>query len=131
MLFVVVILAATYCVVNGVHDAGNAIAAPIVTGAMRPAPAVIVAAVFHVVGALAVGTAVAATIAGIAIVPADRMLEVLGAAVLGALVWSLITLVGVSPAAPATVWLEPWPARHWPKAAPAPCIGVASMVFVR
>jgi len=93
VLFVVVILAAIYCVVNGVHDAGNAIAAPIVTGAMRPAPAVVVAAVFHVVGALVVGTAVAATIAGIAIVPEDRMLQVLGAAVLGALVWSLVTLL--------------------------------------
>ncbi len=93
MLFVVVILAATYCVVNGIHDAGNAIAAPIVTRAMRPAPAVVVAAVFHVVGALVVGTAVAATIAGIAIVPEDRMLQVLGAAVLGALVWSVVTLL--------------------------------------
>ncbi len=93
MLFVVVILAATYCVVNGIHDAGNAIAAPIVTRAMRPAPAVVVAAVFHVVGALVVGTAVAATIAGIALVPEDRMLQVLGAAVLGALVWSVVTLL--------------------------------------
>lgn len=92
MLVIVVILAAAYCLVNGVHDAGNAIAAPIMTGAMRPASAVVVAAIFHVVGALVVGTAVAATIAGIAIVPADHMLEVLGAAVLGALAWSLVTL---------------------------------------
>jgi len=92
MLVVVVLLAAAFAVVNGVHDAGNAIAAPIVTGAMRPGSAVVTAAVFHVVGALVVGTAVAATIAGIPIVPADHMLEVLGAAVLGALVWSLLTL---------------------------------------
>ena len=92
MLVVVVLLAAVFAVVNGVHDAGNAIAVPIVTGAMRPASAVVTAAVFHVVGALVVGTAVAATIAGIAIVPADHMLEVLGAAVLGAVVWSLLTL---------------------------------------
>ena len=92
MLVVVLVLSGAFGVVNGVHDAGNAIAAPIVTGAMRPAPAVIVAAVFHVVGALVVGTAVAATVAGIAIVPADQMLQVLGAAVLGALVWSSLTL---------------------------------------
>lgn len=92
MLVVVVVLAAAFALVNGIHDAGNAIAAPIVTGAMRPAPAVVVAAMFHVIGALVVGTAVAATIAGIAIVPANHMLEVLGAAVLGALVWSLTTL---------------------------------------
>ncbi len=92
MLLVVVGLAAAFAVVNGVHDAGNAIAAPIVTGAMRPAPAVVSAAVFHVIGALVVGTAVAATIAGIVLVPADQMLEVLGAAILGAVVWSLVTL---------------------------------------
>lgn len=92
MFVVVILLAAAFAVVNGVHDAGNAIAAPIVTGAMRPAPAVVTAAVFHVVGALVVGTAVAATIGGIAIVPTGDMLEVLGAAVLGALVWSLLTL---------------------------------------
>jgi inorganic phosphate transporter, PiT family len=92
MFVVVVLLAAAFAVVNGVHDAGNAIAAPIVTGAMRPVSAVVTAAVFHVVGALVVGTAVAATIAGIVIVPPDHMLEVLGAAVLGALVWSLLTL---------------------------------------
>lgn len=92
MLVVVLVLSGAFGVVNGVHDAGNAIAAPIVTGAMRPAPAAIVAAVFHVVGALVVGTAVAATVAGIAIVPADQMLQVLGAAVLGALVWSSLTL---------------------------------------
>ncbi|MGB7051919.1 MAG: inorganic phosphate transporter [Acidimicrobiales bacterium] len=92
MLLVVIGLSAAFAVVNGVHDAGNAIAAPIVTGAMRPAPAVVLAAVFHVVGALVVGTAVAATIAGIVVVPAEQMLEVLAAAVLGALVWNLVTL---------------------------------------
>ena len=92
MLFVVVLLSAAFAVTNGVHDAGNAIAAPIVTGAIRPAPAVVWAAIFHVVGALVVGTAVAATIAGIVIVPSDKMLGVLAAAVLGALLWSLLTL---------------------------------------
>ncbi len=92
MLLVVVLLSAAFAVTNGVHDAGNAIAAPIVTGAIRPAPAVVWAAIFHVVGALVVGTAVAATIAGIVIVPPDKMLEVLAAAVLGALLWSLLTL---------------------------------------
>ncbi len=85
-------LSAAFAVANGVHDAGNAIAAPIVTGAMRPASAVVWAAVFHVLGALVLGTAVAATIAGIVIVPTDKTLEVLAAAVLGALVWNLLTL---------------------------------------
>jgi inorganic phosphate transporter, PiT family len=92
VLVVVVGLSAVFAVVNGIHDAGNAIAAPVVTGAMRPASAVVVAAVFHVIGALVVGTAVAATIAGIVVVPADQMLEVLAAAVVGALVWNVVTL---------------------------------------
>ena len=92
MLFVVVLLCGAFCLVNGVHDAGNAIAAPVVTRASRPGPAVAFAAIFHVLGALVVGTAVAETIAGIAHVPTDQMLAVLAAAVLGALIWNLVTL---------------------------------------
>ncbi len=57
-----------------------------------PAPAVALAAVFHVVGALVVGTAVAATVAGIVLVPARSDVRGAGAAVLGALVWNLVTL---------------------------------------
>jgi PiT family inorganic phosphate transporter len=92
VLFAVVALAVVFGLVNGIHDAGNAIAAPIVTNALRPGPAVVLAAVFHVIGALVVGTAVAATVAGIIDVPTDQILVVLGAAVTGALVWNLATL---------------------------------------
>jgi PiT family inorganic phosphate transporter len=91
-LVIVLGLAAAFGLVNGIHDAGNAIAVPVVTGALRPGPAVGIAAAFHVVGALAVGTAVAATIAGIIAVPADQALPVLAAAVTGALVWNVATL---------------------------------------
>jgi inorganic phosphate transporter, PiT family len=92
MVFVVIVLAAAFGLVNGVHDAGNAIAAPVVTRALRPGTAVVMAAVFHVFGALAVGTAVAATIGSIISVPAAQLLPVLGAAVTGALVWNTFTL---------------------------------------
>jgi inorganic phosphate transporter, PiT family len=92
VLVVIIGLAAAYCLTNGVHDAGNAIAAPVMTGALRPAPAVVLAAAFHIVGALVVGAAVAATIAGIIDVPQDQVLVVIAAAVLGALLWSLLTL---------------------------------------
>lgn len=92
MLVAVAMLVAGFGLVNGVHDAGNAVAAPVVTRALRPGPAVAMAAVFHVVGALVVGTAVAATIAGIVAVPRSQALAVLGAAVLGALAWNLLTL---------------------------------------
>lgn len=93
MLVTVLVLAAAFGFVNGVHDAGNAIAVPVVTGALRPPAAVGVAAVSHMVGALTVGTAVAATVASIVIVPSDQMLVVLAAAVVGALVWNLVTLL--------------------------------------
>ena len=92
MLIVVEVLAVAFGLVNGVHDAGNAIAAPVVTRALRPGSAVTLAAVFHVVGALAVGVAVATTVAGIVDLPNERLLVVVGAALTGALIWNLVTL---------------------------------------
>lgn len=92
MLVVVLLLCAAFGLVNGVHDAGNAIAAPVVTRTLRPGPAVTLAAVFHVLGALTVGTAVAATVAGIVAVSGHQALVVIGAAVTGALTWNLATL---------------------------------------
>jgi len=92
VLFVVILLAVGFGLVNGIHDAGNAIAAPIVTRAMRPGSAIVLASVFHVLGALLIGTAVAVTVAGIMSVPVDQVLPVLGAAITGALVWNVATL---------------------------------------
>jgi inorganic phosphate transporter, PiT family len=92
VIVIVIGLAAIFGLVNGVHDAGNAIAAPVVTNALRPGSAIALATAFHVVGALVVGTAVAATVAGIVSVPTSQGLVVLGAAILGALAWSLATL---------------------------------------
>lgn len=92
MFVVVVMLAISFGIINGVHDAGNAIAAPIATHAMRPGRAVALAAACHVAGALSVGTAVALTVAGIVSVPSADLLEVLGAALVGALVWNIVTL---------------------------------------
>jgi inorganic phosphate transporter, PiT family len=92
MLAVVVSLSLCFGLANGVHDAGNAIAAPIATRAMTPRAAVALASVFHFVGALVVGTAVAATVAGIVAVPRAEVLGVLGAALCGALIWNLATL---------------------------------------
>lgn len=92
MLVIVLLLCAAFGLVNGVHDAGNSIAAPVVTRALRPGPAVLLAAVFHVLGALTLGTAVAATVAGIVAVQGHQALTVIGAAAMGALAWNLITL---------------------------------------
>ncbi|MGA8296692.1 MAG: inorganic phosphate transporter [Acidimicrobiales bacterium] len=91
MLIAVLALSIAFGLVNGLHDAGNAIAAPIVTRALRPESALVLSAVSHVAGALVVGTAVATTLAGIVSVPGGELLATLGAAVSGALVWSLFT----------------------------------------
>ncbi|HLN07205.1 MAG TPA: inorganic phosphate transporter [Acidimicrobiales bacterium] len=92
MFVAVVVLCIAFGLTNGLHDAGNAIAAPIVTRAMRPGSALGLSAVCHVAGAILVGTAVAATVGGIVSVPSRDLLDVLGAAVVGALAWSLLTL---------------------------------------
>jgi len=92
VLIAVIALSLAFGLVNGIHDAGNAIAAPVVTHALRPAPAVLLASVFHVIGAIALGTAVAATVAGIIAVPLGDTLVVVGAAVTGALIWNGATL---------------------------------------
>lgn len=92
MIVLVELCAVAFGIVNGLHDAGNAIAAPIVTKALRPGAAITIAAVFHIVGALTVGVAVATTVAGIVNLPAERLLPVLGAAMTGALVWNVATL---------------------------------------
>jgi len=92
MLVALVVLGIAFGLTNGVHDAGNAIAAPIVTRSMRPRSAIFLSALCHVAGALAIGTAVAATIASIISVPKQDLDYVLGAAITGALIWSLVTL---------------------------------------
>jgi inorganic phosphate transporter, PiT family len=91
VLVAVILCSLLFCLVNGVHDAGNAIAAPIVTHALSPRRALVLSAVFHFVGALLVGAAVAMTVAGIISVAPSALLETLGAAVAGALLWSLFT----------------------------------------
>ncbi len=80
-----------FALTNGFHDAANAIATLVATRGARPGQAVVLAAVFNMLGALIVGSAVADTIAGIVTVaPADAV-AVVGAGVLAATVWNLLT----------------------------------------
>lgn len=87
----VVLLTLAFGVTNGFHDSANAVAALVATRAARPGAAVLLAAGGNVVGALAFGTAVASTVAGIVAVPTDRVLPVLGAAVTTAIAWNAVT----------------------------------------
>ena len=80
-----------FALTNGFHDAANAIATLVATRGARPGQAIALAAVFNMLGALLIGSAVADTIAGIVTVGAAEAVEVIGAGVLAATLWNLLT----------------------------------------
>jgi inorganic phosphate transporter, PiT family len=84
------VLAVAFDYINGFHDTANAIATSVATRALRPEYALLMAASFNFIGAFA-GTAVAKTI-GAGIVDENTTSQVVvSAALLGAIVWNLIT----------------------------------------
>lgn len=90
-LLAAIALALAYALTNGLHDASNAIAALVATRTATPLRAVVLASVFNLLGPLAVGAAVANTIAGIVTVEPDRTAAVVGAGLVGAVAWNLLT----------------------------------------
>lgn len=91
LLALVILIALAFDVVNGFHDAANAIATVVSTRALSPPHALIVASVCNFGGAL-MGGAVAATI-GKGLVDSESIhhQEVILAALLGAIIWNLLT----------------------------------------
>ena len=90
-LVVAVALAAGFAATNGLHDAANAVATLVATRAATPLQAIVLAAVFNLLGPLLLGAAVADTIAGIVTVPPSVAVEVIGAALVAATVWNVVT----------------------------------------
>lgn len=91
LLIVVIVAALIFDYINGFHDAANAIATTVATGAMSFAAAVVVAGIFNFIGALS-GEEVAKTIAkGLVENPASVSQLVVLAALVGASVWNLLT----------------------------------------
>lgn len=90
-LFLFVLLAAlVFEYINGFHDTADAIATVVSTKVLTPRQAILMAAFFNLIGALA-GTAVAKTISGgLVSAGAVTMLTVL-CALLGAIIWNLFT----------------------------------------
>lgn len=88
LLGLIIIIALAFDVVNGFHDAANAIATVVSTRALSPQHALLVATLCNFAGAL-VGAAVAKTI-GQGLVDTDAQ-EVVLAALIGAIVWNLLT----------------------------------------
>ncbi|HEU4663448.1 MAG TPA: inorganic phosphate transporter [Dokdonella sp.] len=92
LVLLVVLIALAFEYINGFHDTANSIATVVATKVLSPGQAVLLAAATNLVGAL-LGTAVAKTIASglidthlVAVTPV-----VLICALLGAVVWNLIT----------------------------------------
>jgi phosphate/sulfate permease len=91
-LIVIVLVALAFDYTNGFHDAANAIAVAVSTKALTPRIALGLAAVMNLVGAL-ISTGVAATVGSGIIDPPSGPggLQVVFAALIGAIAWNLIT----------------------------------------
>ncbi len=92
LVLLVVLIALSFEYINGFHDTANSIATVVATKVLSPGQAVMLAAGMNLIGALA-GTAVAKTIASglidtnvVAVTPI-----VLICALMGAIIWNLIT----------------------------------------
>jgi PiT family inorganic phosphate transporter len=91
-LVVIVVVALSFDYTNGFHDAANSIAVAVSTKALTPRVALALAAVMNLVGAL-ISTEVAQTVgAGIIDTPSGSDgLQIVFAALIGAITWNLIT----------------------------------------
>jgi PiT family inorganic phosphate transporter len=91
-LILIVVVALAFDYTNGFHDAANAIAVAVSTKALTPRAALALAAVMNLVGAV-ISTKVAATVGGGIIDPPTGSggLQVVFAALIGAIAWNLIT----------------------------------------
>lgn len=95
LVIFIIFVALVFDYINGFHDAANSIATVVATRVLSPGVAVAWAAFFNFIAFIVFGTAVAKTIGGdmvdITRIPGNDQLLVLLAAVLGAVVWNLIT----------------------------------------
>jgi PiT family inorganic phosphate transporter len=91
----IIFIALVFDYINGFHDAANSIATVVSTRVLSPGMAVVWAAFFNFIAFAVLGTSVAKTIGGdlvrIELIEADQRLYVLLAALLGAVIWNLIT----------------------------------------
>jgi len=90
-LIIAIALALVFSLTNGFHDAANAIATLVATRGATPGQAIAISSAFNLIGAVALGTAVANTIGKIVQVNPDAAVETIGAGLAGATIWNLIT----------------------------------------
>src|SRR5579871_5436418 len=90
LVVLIVLCALGFDYINGFHDTANAIATVVSTRVLTPRAAVLMAAVLNFAGAL-YSTNVAQTVAGGLVDPHISTQPLILSAVLGAIVWNLIT----------------------------------------
>ena len=91
LVWLVVLLALAFDYINGFHDTANAIATSVSTRAIEPKKAILMTAVLNFLGAM-VSTGVAKTIGGdIVMSPSLINSGIISAALIGAIVWNLLT----------------------------------------
>jgi len=92
ILIGVIVTALIFALSNGLHDASSVVATFIVCGAATPKQAIGVASIFGMIGAIFGGSAVADTISNVIDLPVkSSLLIILLAAMLGAVIWNLVT----------------------------------------
>ncbi len=90
-VFVIVVIALVFDYLNGLHDSSNVVATVISSRAMSPRRALIMAAVAHMAGAVLVERTVAVTVGDKVLESGTMTLEVIGAALIAASIWNVIT----------------------------------------
>lgn len=91
LIVFIIVIALIFDFINGFHDSANSIATVVGTRVLTPGLAVLWAAFFNFVAAFIVGTAVAKTIGKGLIRPEVVDPNVILAALIGAIVWNLVT----------------------------------------
>ena len=90
-VLLIVLVAFVFDFINGFHDSANSIATVVGTRVLSPLAAVVWAATFNMAAAFTVGTAVARTVGSGMIAVEVVTPSVILAALLGAIIWNLIT----------------------------------------
>ena len=86
-----VVLALAFDFMNGFHDAANSIATVVSTGVLKPQQAVVFAAFFNFLAIFIFHLSVAATVGKGIVLPAAVDLHVIFGALVGAIIWNLVT----------------------------------------
>jgi len=90
LVIIIVLFALCFDFINGFHDTANAIATSVSTRVLTPKQAILMSAFLNLVGALT-STSVAKTVGADIVSPSSIPQTVVLAALLGAIIWNLIT----------------------------------------